>query len=75
MNVSEATPFNRRIWLIGIIFLKNISIITRPKIDILSLLLSTIGFERVYFCRDIDDRCALHLVIYEACKWKLIIIK
>ncbi|OXM14255.1 DHA2 family efflux MFS transporter permease subunit [Paenibacillus herberti] len=35
--------------IIGIIFLKNISVITRPKIDILSLLLSTIGFGSLLF--------------------------
>ncbi|WP_028559629.1 DHA2 family efflux MFS transporter permease subunit [Paenibacillus pinihumi] len=33
----------------GIIFLKNISVITRPKIDILSLVLSTIGFGSLLF--------------------------
>ncbi|MFF2479889.1 DHA2 family efflux MFS transporter permease subunit [Paenibacillus sp. NPDC058071] len=33
----------------GIIFLKNISFITRPKIDLLSLLLSTIGFGSLLF--------------------------
>ncbi|MFE4713576.1 MULTISPECIES: DHA2 family efflux MFS transporter permease subunit [unclassified Paenibacillus] len=35
--------------IFGIIFLKNISVITRPKIDILSLLLSTIGFGSLLF--------------------------
>lgn len=35
--------------IIGSIFLKNISVITRPKIDILSLLLSTIGFGSLLF--------------------------
>jgi DHA2 family lincomycin resistance protein-like MFS transporter len=35
--------------IFGMIFLKNISVITRPKIDILSLLLSTIGFGSLLF--------------------------
>ncbi|RJX41557.1 DHA2 family efflux MFS transporter permease subunit [Paenibacillus pinisoli] len=35
--------------LIGIIFLKNISELTRPKIDLLSIVLSTIGFGSLLF--------------------------
>jgi len=35
--------------IVGIIFLKNISVITRPKIDILSIFLSTVGFGSVLF--------------------------
>jgi len=35
--------------IVGIIFLKNISVITRPKIDILSIMLSTIGFGSLLF--------------------------